>query len=358
MKLSTYTQNKDNNFNLIRIIAALAVLFGHSSALLGQSEPMAYTLGMSIGSIAVDIFFIASGFLVTGSLLSRQNLRDYFFARILRIYPALLVMLMLTVLGLGGAMTSLSVNAYFHHTQLLHYFHKCLSLISGAAYFLPGVFENNPYRAAVNGSLWSMVYELRMYFLLAFFWIVCRFSKTHTQRNFERVILVSTLIACVLTFYEHFSSGEVRNSTKLFFMFFSGASFWIMREKISVNIQGAVFGISLLIMSAVWSTDAFFCAYQLSIAYILFGIAYLPSGLIRRYNRLGDYSYGVYIYAFPIQQTLIALIPEISPLILTVLATILTLVCAILSWHLIERPALDLKKRYFKQAQSLLTSPT
>jgi len=101
MLLSDYANNKDNNFNLIRLLAAVAVLFGHSYALLRLDEPLAVSLHTSLGSIAVDIFFIASGYLVGGSLLFKQSLRDYFLARILRIYPALIVMLLLTVFGLG-----------------------------------------------------------------------------------------------------------------------------------------------------------------------------------------------------------------------------------------------------------------
>ena len=99
MKLSDFTSGRDNNFNLIRIIAALAVLVTHSFALAtgtSAAEPFQKTLGMTIGSIAVDIFFITSGFLVTGSLLTRKSFIDFIefvWARVLRIFPALLVML-------------------------------------------------------------------------------------------------------------------------------------------------------------------------------------------------------------------------------------------------------------------------
>lgn len=97
MKLSHYTQGRDNNFNLIRIVAAMAVLITHSFALTGLAEPFRDSLGMSMGDIAVDIFFITSVFLVTASILTRQSALEFLWARILRIYPALLVMLFITV---------------------------------------------------------------------------------------------------------------------------------------------------------------------------------------------------------------------------------------------------------------------
>lgn len=153
MQLSSFTQGKNNNFNLIRIIAALAVLVGHSFALLRQPEPLGQSLGMSLGSISVDVFFIASGFLVAGSLMLRQRIGDYLLARVLRIFPGLLVMLLLTVFGLGVYFTSLPVSAYLQHAETHRYFLKCASLVSGVAYTLPGVFEGRPYQGAVNGSL-------------------------------------------------------------------------------------------------------------------------------------------------------------------------------------------------------------
>ncbi len=103
MRLSNFTDGRDNNFSLIRIIAAFAVLITHSFALAigtGEAEPFQKFLGMTMGTIAVDIFFITSGFLVTSSLLTRQSVIEFVWARVLRIYPALLVMLCLTVFGL------------------------------------------------------------------------------------------------------------------------------------------------------------------------------------------------------------------------------------------------------------------
>lgn len=97
-----------------------------------------------MGSFAVDIFFIASGFLVTGSLLKRQSLIEFCWARLLRIYPALLVALLLTVLVLGPLFTTLPLHQYFASKVVYIYLVKNLLLVAGTNFILPGVFENNP----------------------------------------------------------------------------------------------------------------------------------------------------------------------------------------------------------------------
>lgn len=347
MTLSSLTSGKNNNYNLIRILAALAVLFGHSFALLKQPEPLRQNLGISLGSIAVDLFFIASGFLVTVSLLRRPSLRDYLLARALRIYPALLVVLLLTVFVLGALMTSLPLAAYYSHPQIYYYLHKCLSLVTGAAYYLPGVFETNPYKAAVNGSLWTMVYEVKMYIFLAIFWALCNRIKKNNLRLFRRLIVASAGLAGILVLVYHFKHLEESQAIRLFFMFFSGAAYAILKDKVQLSARLFWPLCLALLGSALLSHTAFFLVYQLSIAYILFYLAYVPAGLLRKYNALGDYSYGVYIYAFPVQQTLIALYPGISVAELTALSVTLTLLLALLSWHLIEQRALALKGYFF-----------
>ena len=177
MTLSNYTQGRDNNFNLIRIMAALAVLVTHSFALAigtGAAEPFRDSLGMTMGTIAVDIFFVTSGFLVTGSLLTRHSALEFLWARTLRVFPALLVMLLLTVFGLGPLVTSWPLSAYLTDAGTYGYLLKCATLVSGVQYNLPGVFADNPFKSAVNGSLWSLPYEIRMYAIVVMVWLVFR----------------------------------------------------------------------------------------------------------------------------------------------------------------------------------------
>jgi peptidoglycan/LPS O-acetylase OafA/YrhL len=344
--LSNYTQGRDNNFNLLRIVAALAVLMTHSFALAigtGAAEPFRESLGMTMGTIAVDVFFVTSGFLVTGSLLTRLNAREFLWARFLRVFPALLVMLLLTVFGLGPFLTSWPLSSYLTDAGTYGYLLKCATLVSGVWYNLPGVFDDNPFKHAVNGSLWSLPYEIRMYAIVVMVWLVCRRIQSIGGRAFLIAIVSAALAAGLFMLARHTNGFPTDQFVALFFMFFSGVACFLLKEQIALSHGWFCFCAMALLSSALVGPRAFFVVYLLTIAYSVLYLAYIPSGPVRTYNRVGDYSYGVYIYAFPIQQSVAALIPGVSVLPLFLISSCITLLFAVLSWHLLERWALSFK---------------
>ena len=344
--LSNYSQGRDNNFNLLRIVAAFAVLVTHSFALAigtGAAEPFRDSLGMTMGTIAVDVFFVTSGFLVTGSLLTRQNAREFLWARFLRVFPALLVMLLLTVFGLGPFLTSWPLSAYLTDAGTYGYLLKCATLVSGVWYNLPGVFMDNPFKSAVNGSLWSLPYEIRMYAIVLVVWLVCRRIQSIGDRAFSIAIVSATLAAGLFVLVRHIEGLPADQFVSLFFMFFSGAACFLLKERIALSHGCFCFCAIGLLASALVGPRLFFVVYLLTIAYSVLYLAYIPAGPVRTYNRVGDYSYGVYIYAFPIQQSVAVLIPGVSVLLLFLISVCITLSLAVLSWHLLERWALGFK---------------
>ncbi|WMW80389.1 acyltransferase [Undibacterium cyanobacteriorum] len=334
---------KDNNFNLLRMMAAMAVLYGHCYALLRLPEPLGATLGISLGSIAVDIFFVSSGFLVGASLFQRQSVLDYLVARCFRIFPALWVMLILVVFVLGASLTS---NAeYFHDPSTLRHFWKSATLMTGIDFYLPGVFETNPFAGVVNGSLWSMVYEITMYILLLICWMVCRLC--HRSMRWPFAVLM-TAVAWYGTYWIAMHSGLFVKSQflHLSWMFFCGCLCYLLRQKIPLHLS--VFVSLVVISAAALSVDQtiFSWVYCAVLPYLVLGFAYLFAGKLRLYNKLGDYSYGVYIYAFPLQQTVIHLLPDSSVHHLFILASALTLLCAMFSWHVVEKPVMARRAQF------------
>lgn len=353
MKLSYYSQGRDNNFNLIRIVAAMAVLITHSFALSigsGLAEPFRDTLGMSMGDIAVDIFFVTSGFLVTASILTRQSALEFLWARTLRIYPALLVMIFITVFVLGVAFTSTSMEVYFTSPQTYIYLIRGATLLAGVAFKLPGVFDDNPYQQAVNGSLWTMPHEVRMYGILVLLWLGFRWKPHLRVHFFKKTLVAFALLGALYVSVAHIYAQPTGVFPKLFFMFFTGAAFYVMKEHIALNTR--VFFLLVICMTvAAVNKYSFFIVYIFSIAYVLLYLAYIPSGFIRRYNRLGDYSYGIYIYAFPVQQSIAALIPGVTVLDMIAMSTATTTVLAALSWHLLEKRALRHKAHLLQRTR-------
>ncbi|MFZ6641490.1 acyltransferase family protein [Undibacterium sp. TC4M20W] len=358
MRLSECIVSRDNNLNLLRIVAALAVLAGHSFALLAQPEPWGALAGMTPGSIAVDVFFIVSGMLVTGSLMNKQSVIDYVCARALRIFPALICMLLLTVFVLGPYFTSLPLTEYFSAAGTWQYLFKCASLLSGVSYVLPGVFAQNPYPNAVNGSLWTMPYEVKMYLLLLVFWCGLVLLKKKRLQILKYLIIAITLLAALLVFARHFYLQDDSQFTRLLFMFFSGASLFMLKEKLLLTRRFFYPLLLLVLVAAFISKPVFFSLYHLSIAYLVVCIAYLPAGWLRRYNSVGDYSYGVYIYAFPVQQAVAALFPSIAVWGMVIASGFVTILLAVFSWHKIEKPAMALKSVAVSRLRNFLPFKT
>ncbi len=336
---------KDNNFNLLRLLAAFAVLISHSFAMLGQAEPFAASVGKNLGAMAVDVFFVASGFLVGASLIRSQNIGDYLRARALRIFPALWVMLLLTVLVLGLAYTRLEVSTYLSEQQTWHYLWKNFFLMLGVEFYLPGLFETNRLRGIVNGSLWSMIYELSMYVLLLLSWMVYVVARKFLRKRYAILAGVSGL-AMGLYLTDQYYLLEHMQLLRFAWFFFVGTAFYLLRHQIRMTTSLMCLIVVLAMIALASSGHHFLMFYYLALPYCLFYLAYIPAGKIRSYNRVGDYSYGVYLYAFPLQQALVLSYPDWSVLGLILVAGGLTFVLAICSWHWIEQPALQLRKRF------------
>lgn len=348
--LSSFTSGRDNNFNLIRFFAALLVLITHSFSLVTGDvnlEPFRSAFGISLGTIAVDIFFITSGFLVTASLLTRKSLIDFVWARFLRIFPALWIMLAITFIW-GLFITTSSSTDYLTHSTLIIYFIKCSTLLFGVAHTLPGVFHDNPYPDAVNGSLWTMPNELRMYTTLAFVWLILSYSKINKLKGLKFFVVGVTILVGFSLFFIDFPSEafKTKRFLELFFMFFSGASYYVLKEHIVLKFNIFVIFLAIILISAYMNLDVFNICYKLLIPYVLFYLVYLPKGFIRNFNQLGDYSYGIYIYAFPVQQSTVMFFPDYSIAQVTLISILITLTLAIISWHKLEKPCLALKQSY------------
>ncbi len=349
MRLSTVADGRDNNFNLIRILAALTVLIQHATPTatgvmvkLGRQS-----LGMTPASVAVDVFFITSGFLVTSSLMRSGRLRDFALARGVRIFPALITVVVLTVFVLGPLFTTLPLTAYFNNFGTARYLISGSTAIFGVTATLPGVFGTNPYESVVNAPLWTLPHELRMYAILGVTWLFCsRGTQGDDLSTFRRSIVCLACLGAILTVsYELTSAAPSENGFRmLFFMFFQGGALFIARDRIILCFPAFLLALGTLCLSTL-SRPAFYIAYVATLAYMVLYLAYVPGRAIRTYNRVGDYSYGTYITGFPIEQVIAALIPGISNIRMILMATPVTIVVAAVSWHCIERHALRLKKR-------------
>jgi peptidoglycan/LPS O-acetylase OafA/YrhL len=210
-------------------------------------------------------------------------------------------------------------------------------------YYLPGVFETNRVPNAVNGSLWSLPVEFLMYIVVA---------AVGFLRGNRWAFAALTVTSAVITFFwaQHASQMVVVYASDLRQVFICGTYFWVGAVFYKFDLK-RYFSLSVAVMACVAMISLESSAEALSVlAWVLlptvvlaFGLSYSPT--LNWLTRSGDYSYGIYIYAFPIQQIVIYLYPSMSLRIYLPICFALTLVCAIFSWHLIERPSLALKPR-------------
>lgn len=347
MKLSEVAVGRDNNFNLIRFVAAFSVLVSHGYAIvLGPAafEPLERMLGYTLGEVAVDVFFVSSGFLVCGSLLRLESLRLFGLARVRRIFPALAVALAVTALLIGPMVSTLGFGEYLLDPQWIFYLARNSLLFGGVEHFLPGVFIQLPQSGVVNGSLWTLPFEVWCYATLAMFWLGLRKSGLGRQA-FPPLLIAAAVGSFVLFHTTRAYDMEISHGFRLFFMFFSGASLHVLKGH--VRFDGRIAAVLAASVIASASSSALFVfVYPLCIGYLVLFAAYMPGRNIRHFNRAGDYSYGIYIYAFPTQQLVLLLAPPGWSLgALVAMTALFTMSAALLSWHLVERPFLVQRDR-------------
>jgi peptidoglycan/LPS O-acetylase OafA/YrhL len=356
MTILELLNERKNNFTLMRLLAALAVLFGHSyvlsTGLKAGEDPISnyllLTWGESLPSISVNLFFVTSGFLVCSSYMQRENWFSFAEARILRIFPALIFAVLFCVFVVGAFATTELPAKYFSSPSTWEFLKRNMILITGIQYDLPGVFVNNPYPMSVNGSLWTLPIELRMYFLVA---VLGLMSILKDKKIFNLFFIIICLVYAQSSNNNFFLMHDLR-SAHLALLFILGAFIYVNRDAIPLNFLTLV-GLGILVF---FTRNYSFTLFVKSIwfAYFVLLLALHPKLRLPSIDHFGDISYGLYIYAFPVQQTFAYLLPSLQPLNMFIYSLLLTALLAILSWFLIEKPSLRLKGKLilFKDARN------
>lgn len=336
--------SKKNNFTLLRLLAASAVLYCHSYNLLppsiGGEDPVSVFLlqfwGKSLAATAVDLFFVASGFLVTASYLQRGSLTVFLQARILRIFPALIAATCFCAFVIGPLATSVELSEYFSSPLTWDFLKFNSTLVYGVRFVLPSVFETNPHQWSVNGSLWTLPIELLMYVWVA---IIGSCAVLKDRKTFNTIFLVFCLFR-TQSMFNIFLLEDPRN-LQLMMFFFLGGFLYVNREQIPLSIPAFV-GLCLLLKP----TSGFLVhsfIKEVAFSYLVLLLALHPRLRLPSIDRFGDVSYGVYIYAFPVQQSIVHFMPGISPISMIALSAAATGILSIASWKCIEKPAMKLK---------------
>ena len=343
-------------FLLLRMLLAISVIYVHGSLLDGAAAAeqwWPYGARWALNNFAVPMFFVMSGFLVTGSMM-RSRVDEFLVNRLVRLVPGLIGVILVSALVLGPLVTTASLSGYFGDRSFYTYLLNAVGLHRDA---LPGVFQDNP-ETLVNGSLWTLPHEVACYLLLSLL------AATGALRR-RSVVLGATIalyaIAILLAALDR--SGDRfpfsaaidyiflwRGAAHLVPLFLTGVLFYQYRERIPFNaLVAAAAGLGLIAFALAgtsdWQDDPLVWAASAP----MFGYAAMFLGLsgwfVLPILAGVDYSYGIFLYGYPVEQTLSHLMRGSHNYPVYFLASLaVTLILAALSWHFIEKPALALRK--------------
>lgn len=298
----------------------------------------------------VAAFFAVSGFLVTGSALRNPDVRTFFANRAFRILPALSVEVTLSAIVLGPLVTVLPLGLYFADPQLFRYFGNIFGFVT---YTLPGVFESNPWAGIVNANLWTLPPEFWCYFSMLGLMLGGLLKR-------GRMVLIIAGLAAVLwsglDLYDHATFSIKHDDTHfttwyIVLMFFFGSAIYMNSDMIKMSPTIFIVCFSLYYLSLL--TGILLPMSGIFLTYVIIYIGFQP---FRWFDNTikSDISYGIYLYGFPIAQTVtFFLLPHIKDQsniikigLIASLSLSITAAFAAVSWKYIEKPTLALRKKF------------
>ncbi|MGH1573539.1 acyltransferase family protein [Methylobacterium sp. P31] len=326
-----------NNFGSLRLLFAILVILAHAPELVDgdrSRELLTQLFGtLSLGEVAVDGFFLVSGYLITASYRAKRSFPDFVRRRVRRIYPAFVVASLLciaVVAPLGGG----DLAAASPLQTLLR-----LSLLLMPV--VPGAFAGLPY-PLLNGSMWTIPCEFGCYLLLG---LVGTARALQRRRRYLALLAGLGGLLALRWLYLPIGHpgdglGSLSEMIRLTFVFACGGAFRLFADRIAYTRRGAAVA-ALLLLPLMFSRPLAEPAFAILGGYLIFwfALAVRPNALSRATARL-DPSYGLYLYAWPVQSLLIARFPGISPWTVAALTLAAATPLGILSWYLIERPML------------------
>lgn len=345
MRLADVTASRENNFDVLRLAAAMAVLLAHCFALTATPNPDLSGLFVAVVTQGVPVFFAISGFLIARSWLSDPQLAVYAGKRALRLIPALIVAVGITAFVVGPIFTSLPTADYLTDPTPYLYVLRCAVLVTFAG-TLPGVFTDNPYPDAVNGSLWTLPVEASAYAVVGVLGLALLIRNWGLPAAFAAALVLSSPPVDLNEFVpigDSASGADAALVMSLLAVFLAGSLLYVHRRR--VTLSWPLFAVLSAVWIALSGSGWAHVAEPLLLPYLVLVAAYRTPAALRTVTRPGDVSYGVYIYAFPIQQMIAATWTGVRPLEMFAIAAPTAYACGFASWTLIERRALALKSR-------------
>jgi peptidoglycan/LPS O-acetylase OafA/YrhL len=329
-----------NNFDFIRLFVAALVIFSHSFILTAGTnagEPLAtITHGHETwGDLAVDVFFLISGYLVTASYTRSRTLWAYLKKRISRIFPGFMLATLVTLF----AVTTVTSARLDGATRLSQANHAILKAMTLRDLDWVGAFSSNPYPQVVNGSLWTIHFEFSCYVLLA---IAGMCGVLRCRRVCLALFALSFAVRIAFGVWHSsqiaaLHEGEIAHGVRFIPLFLAGATCYLYRDKLTFRLSFAMLA-TVILAAATQVPDGLSCLFPAAGTYLVLFLAYHPAIRMSRFGHFGDFSFGTYLYGCPIQQFLVWMAHgHLNPYMLFLLATPMAIIAGAISWHLAEK---------------------
>ncbi len=325
-----------NNFNLLRLTGAILVVISHTFTVVGQTsfEPLQYlTKGhLQLSGIGLTIFFFISGYFITSSAASGKNTGSFLLKRIYRIYPALIILVIISVFITGPLLSTLPWQEYFTSKDTWKYLFTATGV--RIRMNLPGVFDSSSFNVhAFNASLWTITLEIGLYVSIT----IALLSGLIKNKKLFSFFCLLIIIYCFATvsLIQEIPQNEKRH-LNLIGIFYTGSLVYasaLSKRIIKTILLIALFLFSVLTVCKLSGFDPFFLLLiAICMAIYCFGFSQKV-----RLPLQTDISYGFYIWAFPVQQTIFMVLGSQNPYLHLTLSIFFILPFAFASWHFVEK---------------------
>lgn len=338
MVVADILKRDNNNIDLLRLIAALLVAWSHAPELFGVELLMPpLPLNVGLGGLGVAIFFFLSGMLVTNSLVTKKNPVAFVWSRFMRIYPAFLVTLLVSVFVIGPIFTKCGVGEYFGSSETWQFLGRNARL--RIQYFLPGLWEGR-LNTSVNASAWTIPLEVGCYICLLFAFVMCRHLKL---KPWMFIVLAFACSVLPHEWYLHLigKGFSIVDPIDLF-CFTTGAAMAMYKDRVRINKTAIL--VMLIMCVITWRCrNIISYLFPLTVSLtLLYATSVVPLLKLRPKH---DISYGLYLWHWPVYQLMFTFLGGINPYLFFVVSMTVVVAISYLSARLIEEPCMALGRR-------------
>ena len=351
--LGAHARRESNSFGVVRLFAAFAVIVSHAYIVTSgdpTAQPLYKLTGSSLGSHAVIVFFVLSGFLIAESWNRKPELHHFLAGRFARLFPALFVVTLSTIIIAGLSQRQLDFVSFITNTETISLFLRAVIALDGGG-TLPGIFTEFPNERMVLSTVWTIRYEVICYFSIPMLAYLGLFRVKKLRLRMLSVLAITAFLVMIRS-VQQTETSMIDHMLRFSFAFYLGVASWAFRDRLPLSGLAVAFLFVVTYMLLGSAVSKIF--EMLAVGYFTLWLGSINFGSFSRLTNREDLSYGIYLIGYPLQQTANVLWQGSFPVLFNIAFTLLAVVpLAFISWRCIERPGLCYRFRLAEISQKL-----